>query len=646
MRSLLYSNYQSGHSGLSNAIMSIEDGVVLAFLTNRFLLLDGNVSPTANIVSYDDRIDNSRPSRVTDLIDLPVAWAEPESIELDQVDSRELTTASLAELVFYYPSTLDVNSVDARAFAGHRKRWVSPNGELDGVQMLRLTEEGAGERGERRHNLSFYSYLFYLDDETRRAVYQLLTHMQPLPPFAALAKRVAEDLGRFNAVHMRRGDFKVTYGVTTLDRQPAEAIEALDHHFSREDLLVIVTDERDDPFFDEIKAAFPRHVFIDHHILDEYPKEFSELPQNDSIALAYLSQLVAAESQDFIGTMTSTFTSIIQRYRGNRGRQEPFKFLWNELPDPGQELERGRHPVSECIPLERGIMLEERTGPYSWNRCSSLVNPAWMREWPESFLREETLATGELPGRGVDLVTSTLRGTGDPERVPIAFEGLQVVLHTHDPRVAETLRTDFGALLADDMANVVADLEIETSGSRHFFKLNGKSGEDVPDDQLVTGIKRQLVPVFNHARRYHVWLQGVAVRRDERAFVIAGDFRPEMFVGSGWELLVDDVVPIRVKDNLVLPFGSTTGPTPLEGLIVATQRVKTRTWIGPLGPAVAVAQLITASLDFHCDRNRAIERLCRLVEGQPVAQLSFSDAESAVAAIQQQMSLWEDERRP
>ena len=63
--------------------------MVLSFLTNRFLLLDGNVSPTANIVSYGGRVDNSRRSRITDLIDLPVPWAEPET---EIVDPSQLSS--------------------------------------------------------------------------------------------------------------------------------------------------------------------------------------------------------------------------------------------------------------------------------------------------------------------------------------------------------------------------------------------------------------------------------------------------------------------------------------------------------------------------------------------------------------------------
>ena len=40
--------------------MSIEVGVILAHLTNRLLVLDGNVPPPANVVTYDGRRQQSR----------------------------------------------------------------------------------------------------------------------------------------------------------------------------------------------------------------------------------------------------------------------------------------------------------------------------------------------------------------------------------------------------------------------------------------------------------------------------------------------------------------------------------------------------------------------------------------------------------
>ncbi len=99
-------------------------------------------------------------------------------------------------------------------------------------------------------------------------------------------------------------------------------------------------------------------------------------------------------------------------------------------------------------------------------------------------------------------------------------------------------------------------------------------------------------------------------------------------------------IAIRANDLAVLPLGLTTWPlgakgeprrvpTRLTHLVVAERRVHTPDAIAPLGPAAAVTALMRASLDFEVDHDKAVERLCRLVEHQPVAHLSFSRAEQA-----------------
>ena len=675
MRQLVYTNYQSGHSGLSNGIMSIEVGVALAFLTNRFLVLEGNISPPANVVAYGGRVSNDTPSRVTDLIDLPVPWGEPDTVETGNGSgppSRELTDRHLSEVVFYAPETLDITSADARAFARGRSHWLSAGGELAEIPILKLTEDPVVlDQGRKRTNLSFYSYTFYLDDETRRSLYRVLERMRPKPPLAELASRVAGDLGDFNAVHLRRGDFKVTYGVTTLDRQPWEAIEAMDEHFRRDDTLVIVTDERDDPFFDEITAAYPQHVFIDHHILDEYGETFDELPCRDSISLAYLSQLVAAESQDFIGTMTSTFTSIIQRYRANGGRRELFKFFWNELPDPQDRLERGRHPVSECVPLDRGVMIEEFDGPYSWNRYSQRLAPSWMREWPESFLSDEVLTSGALPGRSsrpparylADVgAAATAAGQVGQSRIYLPFEGVHVAIQPGSARLALELVEGFALHNAPTATNVFAELEVThtptgddatesaADGSLTLLVNGHPAVEATTDKEMLRAIKRQLVHLLNFARPRHAWLEATAFDRDGQALVVVGDLGyeddhlPDALCSSHWDLLWDDVLPIHPTEQRVLPFGrtswpkgararTTSEPVPLGAIVLASRRLKTRDTIARLSPSVAVAELLAYSLDFRHDRKRAVERLCRLVENHAVYQLSFSSAERAVGLL-------------
>ena len=390
MRYLHYPLYRRGRCGFSNLMMSMEVGVIAAFLLDRVLVIEGNVTPPANLATYPGRSVTTRTgSRVTDLVDLPVPWLEDWQIDYDPALAEAMSRRDVVRGVFPWPPDSDLSSPDFLQFAGARRNILIETEAVRAAPVVRLFPAAAdGEAGE---NFGFYSYFFYLDPPARRAVHALLRRMQPKNPYATLASAVSASL-----VHVRRGDFKWTYGVTTRDRTAADVIRVLDESFARDDLLVILTDDRTDPIFDAITTYFRKSIFIDHHILEHFRREFIELPCHDAIALAYLSQLIAADSLDFVGTMTSTFTSMVQRYRGNRGRSETFKFLWNEIPDPDVRVTwPGSHPPSECVPLHPdGRLVEERAGRYSWMRYHQRLNPAWQREWPESFLDADA-----MPGR-------------------------------------------------------------------------------------------------------------------------------------------------------------------------------------------------------------------------------------------------------
>jgi hypothetical protein len=481
----------------------------------------------------------------------------------------------------------------------------------------------------------------------------MLERMQAKQPYAELAQAVATDLGRFNAVHMRRGDFKVTYGVTVLDRNPWEAIEALDKHFSREQRLLICTDERDDPFFGELKAAWKDHVFIDHHILDHFGKEFFALPRHDSIALAYLSQLVAAESADFIGTMTSTFTSMIQRYRGNRGKAEPFKFLWNELPDPGERYERGRHPVSECVPLENGIMIEEFAGPYSWNRYNQRINPAWMREWPESFLTAAVLETGALPGKSASAESGEVRQSRQARRTEarLQFENLGVSLHSKVPGLAFKLTEVLYPGERENRSNI-ASLEIQQSDETFVLLANGSEVGKAKSQQALMGeLIRYLVPLLVRARPNHAWLRGMLFRKGGNAVVYTGelgaadDTVADALCTSGWEFLGDEVIPVRANSLEAIPFTRLGWPkgaaarlqwqqARVVAMVHGQNRLHTSASIHSLPPSIAAAEFMQQSIDFIFDRKRAIDRLCRMAEQIPMYALSFNRAEAVPALLE------------
>ncbi len=670
MHALVYHLYRHGHAGLSNLIMSAELGVVMSRLTDRLLVLEGNSTPLANIVRYGDTVRSAYPSRITDLIDLGVPWVDAGSINPDAVAPYELCPHPIWECVFYFPASLSTESEDMRSFAGNRNIFVTAGEDLADVPALSVSG------GPQHNTLGFYSYLFYLDWSAQSLARDALRKMQAKAPYANFARRIAGDLGAFNAVHIRRGDFKQTEGVTTLLRQPEEAIRALDEQFKREDRLLVLTDEADDPFFEPIKTAFKDHIFIDHHILSNYSRDFLDLPAHDSVALAYLSQLIAAESRDFIGSMRSTFTSLIQRMRANRGKEEVFKFLWNELANPGDVIEPGRHPVSDNIRLERGVMVPERDGRYSWNRYHPRLNPAWMREWPEGFLDETMLerARNRPSGRAAPSVGPSVVTPGSGElECAISFLDHTITASSNRPDAMRAIRDLFAMMVTPYPVRSSAELRIEIFGDQIEMLLDGRViSETPPGASFLRSFYRQVVCQFIEWYPRLAWLHAGAAAVSGGAVILPGEWargKSSLVMElreRGWSFLSDDIVPLDPAQGSVVPFPGTPqirfnvdknlrredmgqvakSAFALDPAEVATEPQPLRMIVFPfftfgadapelvpISRGQAVGKLLENCLSFVKNDDVVIRRLCTLVENVPTYTLRFADAGEAAGLL-------------
>ena len=672
MKSLIHTVYRSGSAGLSNLIMSIELGVVLSSLTDRALVLKGNSTPVANVVQYDGIVRNTHPSRITDLIDLGVPWVDADEINLAAFAPHELCNEPAWDCVFHFPGDLSIESDDFRSFARGRTTFITVGEELEHVPAL------AFSGGAEEQTLSFYSYFFYLDHAAQLKAFDALRRVQPKPELKGLAARAARDLGQFNAVHIRRGDFKVTTGVTTRDRTAEEAIEMLDGQFGRDERLVILTDEASDPFFDEIKAAYRDHVFLDHHILENYEKEFSDLPARDSIALAYLSQLVAADSQNFVGSMSSTFTSLIQRSRGNAGKEEPFKFLWNELPAPGDKLEPGRHAKSDCIRLENGVMVEDWKGPYSWNRMDERLNPGWMREWPESFLNNSDFLDqvgGRINAGNQISEPAGEAGTAqeiEPDSRLVTFLDVAVSVGSNRDNIARDMSRLFEQMIMPGDGSSLAEVRIEeVAGGAKLLVDGRKVHSDRPGPRLLRSFYREVVRRFIDRYPELIWLHAGCAASDAGALVMPGAWGHgksslvlELYK-RGWLYLSDDITPVNAVDGMAMPFPGTPQirrrsdkelprerlgslpksavlldplrvadqPQPLSMIVFPRYAKGEATTLTPVSPANAAGALLENCVSFTKNEDAAIGHMCALMEGLPAYSLNFGDAAEAAELL-------------
>lgn len=385
MKYLYYQLHYSGTSGISNNRMSLEIGVILAHLSDRVLVLKQDGRPKNRTV-YGGRLTNAYPSRITDLVDIPVPWLFKNQINLSGRSTRVLFPYPLERSVFYYPPRLNLESDDFKFFRQRRPFHFTIPEEFAAFDVLALP--GGPPEKPKYYNFGLYSTFLYLDGATRQGALSCLRGIKAKSEYAEFAGHLSKELGSFNAVHIRRGDFKRTLGTSTLLRVPSEVIERLEQSFARNQRLVILTDETEDPFLQPIKDYYQDHVVLDEFILDAFGNHFLDLPQHDSTAMAFLCQLVAADACDFVGSMKSTFSALIQRFRGSRGKPEPFKFLWNEIPGKHSTIAKGRTICEEVVLHPNGEMVPISQGPYSWNRYSRLIDTSWMREWPEGFVSD------------------------------------------------------------------------------------------------------------------------------------------------------------------------------------------------------------------------------------------------------------------
>lgn len=350
---------------LSNKLMALEVGIGLAHLSGRTLSLPIDAPIGWGPRPVLDGDDAGEPSSLRDLFALPVTVLGDE--EYGQLVGRHpvltIDWPDLHQVVYSDPHARQQDEDRFEAFA-HGRPAVTFDPAWADAPILDLTARG----------LAFYSYFFHLVPERRRTLFSLLEQIQPKRSYRELAGSVVADLGRFNAVHIRRTDHLV--GVPDYRRvTPWTIRDNLASVLPAHERLVVCTEaDPDSDVFKPLRSHFGDVVYLSQHLLDDpaWRAPFAALERHDDSALAMITQEVAARADRFVGTFASTFTAIIHRRRRLADPNEPFMFTADFLGG-------GTH-------FERCTYLPVVDGPFTWNRLGYPVGPgvlAWMREWPE-----------------------------------------------------------------------------------------------------------------------------------------------------------------------------------------------------------------------------------------------------------------------
>ena len=232
--------------------------------------------------------------------------------------------------------------------------------ELDEFDLIEWTDT----------RLSNPSYFYLLSRPEKQKLLRSV-ELKYLPEIEALAATITEAFGKYNSVHVRRGDFlelRPEYGMSAASGEAAEHVEAA---LSKDVPLLIATDGlAEKPLFGNLFKGFDFR-FLDEIIFDEFGGEFARLPFTDFNVLTILNQLICAGSVSFVGTYFSTFTGVIHKLRQERFQKKDFMFF----PDP--QVSKHLAPDMKLVP--------DRQGFFDWNRYSAFApshfHMAWAREW-------------------------------------------------------------------------------------------------------------------------------------------------------------------------------------------------------------------------------------------------------------------------
>lgn len=370
MRRLFISGYYSGYS---NNKMSLDIAIMLAYLTDRVLVPYRFRLPRRFPVNVpDDRV--LEPMLVPHLFDIPVPWSDEYLLKtwVSLPDAVECAWAPIHESVLCFPNSAPVDDERFQQFRNGRTH----------VYSFGQREHEAADLHIKAETLGLYSYFAYLDDERRRAVVDLMRRVRPKQQYLDAAEGIAASLGRFNAVHIRRDDFVMNAlsreGITlaaTISGQ--EIVANLASRMSRDVPLVVCTDgSSHEEIFGPIQKHFRETIFLDRYLRQSPVARalMAEFPSDNEAIDALIAQLVASKAQVFAGTLFSTFTALIHRFRAFDRGEINFLYCYNDFRVPLVRYER-----CEFLPVD--------DGPYTWNRIRYPVSPdaySWLREWPEA----------------------------------------------------------------------------------------------------------------------------------------------------------------------------------------------------------------------------------------------------------------------
>ena len=367
---IYYENASYGMEGFNTHLLAFTFCVSFSNFLDRDFFFDYEIpsSPPPDFAlreEYKDRFKillESERSLVTDLLEKPAGTRR--RFEIDRHSDNKI---SFELLYGYFATTEEIKakyggSFIWDAFAVGRESLVKE--QLQSYELIewlnpKLTSPGV---------------FYFLDKPEKEALLESV-RIKYREEIEKLAGRIVGELEKFNAFHLRLGDFLKTHKSEywfNVERFK-KYVKAT---FTDTEMPVLAATDGlyEKALFAEMLEGY-KVVFIDELIFDDYREAYERLNFTDFNVLTILNQLICANSEIFIGTYRSTLTNVIHRLRQERFGKKDFNFF------PDEAVVRLLTPDF--------IINPDRQGFFDWNKYSTFsqnqAQIAWMREWNLDF---------------------------------------------------------------------------------------------------------------------------------------------------------------------------------------------------------------------------------------------------------------------
>lgn len=257
------------------------------------------------------------------------------------------------------------------------------------------------------------------------------------------------------------------------------------------------------------------------------------------------------------------------------------------------------------------------------------------------------------------------------EELYIEFDGQQLTFATDVPEVSGYLERTYSAMLVPSATESVGRVDLLRRGNG--FVLKGKKEVDyaAPLERVFESIKQEVLLQFILARQDLMWIHAGAVQAGEKALLFAGpsgNGKSTMVTAlseRGWKFLSDDIAPIRMDANEVLPFPQTPrrrihprrelpleaiGILDREAVLIEPERIQRRAVaIGAIifpvyrggasaelervAAGEAAFKLIRDCTNFADHKAAAVGRAVEMARTIPIYGLNFSNGPSAASLL-------------